>query len=70
MAWTTEDRHRYAPAIQEMVRQGMLARLATTIDAIDPPSPVGRPSGSRPARSGASRAASVARSTSLSGQRM
>jgi transposase len=43
MAWTTEDRHRYAPAIQEMVRQGMLVRLATTIDAIDPPSPVGRP---------------------------
>jgi putative transposase len=43
MAWTTEDRRRYAPAIQEMVRQGMLARLAATIDAIDPPSPVGRP---------------------------
>ena len=34
MAWTTEDRRRYAPAIQEMVRQGMLVRLATTIDAI------------------------------------
>ena len=43
MAWTTEDRRRYAPAIQEMVRQGMLVRLAATIDAIDPPSPVGRP---------------------------
>jgi transposase len=43
MAWTTEDRRRYAPAIQEAVRQGMLARLAATIDAIDPPSPVGRP---------------------------
>lgn len=43
MAWTTEDRRRYAPAIQEMMRQGMLARLATTIDAIDPPAPVGRP---------------------------
>jgi transposase len=43
MAWTTEDRRRYAPAIQEVVRQGMLARLAATIDAIDPPSPVGRP---------------------------
>lgn len=43
MAWTTEDRRRYAPAIQEMVRQGMLVRLATTIDAINPPSPVGRP---------------------------
>jgi transposase len=29
--------------MQEMVRQGMLVRLATTIDAIDPPAPVGRP---------------------------
>src|SRR4051812_47615161 len=26
-----------------MVRQGMLVRLATMIDAIDPPAPVGRP---------------------------
>jgi len=43
MAWTTEDRHRYAPAMQEVVRQGMLVRLAATIDAIHPPSPVGRP---------------------------
>ena len=43
MAWTTEDRRRYAPALQEMVRQGMLVRLAATIDAIDPPAPVGRP---------------------------
>jgi transposase len=43
MAWTTEDRRRYAPAIQEMVRQGMLVRLAATIDAIHPPSAVGRP---------------------------
>ena len=43
MAWTTEGRRRYASAIQEVVRQGMLARLAATIDAIDPPSPVGRP---------------------------
>ena len=43
MAWTTEDRRRYAPAIQEMVRQGMLVRVAATIDALDPPSPVGRP---------------------------
>jgi transposase len=43
MAWTTEDRRRYAPAIQEVVRQGMLVRLAATIDAIDPPAPVGRP---------------------------
>ena len=43
MAWTAEDRRSYAPAIQEMVRQGMLVRLAATIDAIDPPSQVGRP---------------------------
>jgi putative transposase len=43
MVWTTEDRRRYAPAIQEMVRQGMLVRLAATIDAIHPPSAVGRP---------------------------
>jgi hypothetical protein len=40
MTWTREDRRRYAPAIQEMVRQGMLVRLAATID---PPSVVGRP---------------------------
>src|SRR3954454_11049132 len=43
MAWTTEDRRRYAPAVQEMVRQGMLVRLAATIDAIHPPRGVGRP---------------------------
>ena len=43
MAWTAEDRRRYAPAIQDMMRQGMLVRLATTIDAIHPPSRVGRP---------------------------
>jgi transposase len=43
MAWTAEDRRRYAPALQETLRQGMLVRLATTIDAIHPPSPVGRP---------------------------
>ena len=43
MAWTPEDRGRYAPAIQEIVRQGMLVRLAAMIDAIHPPSSVGRP---------------------------
>lgn len=43
MAWTAEDRRKYAPAIQEVVRQGMIVRLAATIDAIDPPSKVGRP---------------------------
>ena len=37
MTWTTEDRRHYAPAIQEVVRQGMLVRLAATIDAVDPP---------------------------------
>ncbi len=43
MAWTTEDRRRYAPAIQEIMRQRMLVRLAATIDAIHPPALVGRP---------------------------
>ena len=43
MAWTAEDRRNYAPAIQEMVRKGMLVRLARTMDTIDPPSKVGRP---------------------------
>src|ERR671911_994520 len=42
-AGTAEDRRRYAPAVQEMVRRGMLVRLAATIDRIDPPSRVGRP---------------------------
>jgi transposase len=43
MAWTTENRRRYAPAMQEVMRQGMLVRLAATIDATDPPARVGRP---------------------------
>ena len=43
MAWTAEDRRRYAPVVPEVVRQGMLVRLAATIDRIDPPSRVGRP---------------------------
>jgi transposase len=43
MAGTAEDRRRYAPAIEDMVRRGMLVRLAATIDAIHPPSRVGRP---------------------------
>ena len=43
MAWTAEDRRKYAPAIQEVLRQGMLVRLAATIDTIDPPAKVGRP---------------------------
>src|SRR5689334_8464230 len=43
MAWTAEDRRKYAPAIQEVLRRGMLVRLAATIDTIDPPPKVGRP---------------------------
>src|SRR5437763_1705763 len=43
MAWTAEDRRKYAPAIQEVLRQGMLVRLAATIDTIDPPAETGRP---------------------------
>jgi transposase len=42
MAWTAEDRRRYAPALQEMVRQGMIVRLARTMDAIDPQPKPGR----------------------------
>ncbi len=43
MAWTTEERRKYAPAVQEVVRQGMIVRLAATIDTIEPKSRVGRP---------------------------
>jgi hypothetical protein len=43
MAWTAEDRRKYAPAIQEVLRQGMLVRLAATIDTIYPPPKTGRP---------------------------
>ena len=43
MAWTAEDRRKYAPAIQEIVRQGMPVPLVTTVDMIDPPATVGRP---------------------------
>ena len=42
MAWTAENRRIYAPAIQEIVRQGMMVRLARTMDAIDPQPRVGR----------------------------
>jgi len=42
MAWTAEDRRKYAPAIQDMVRRGMIARLARTMDALDPQPEVGR----------------------------
>ena len=43
MTWTAEDRHRYAPAVQDIMRAGMLTRLAATLDAIDPPAMTGRP---------------------------
>src|SRR3982751_2546753 len=43
MAWTAEDRRKYAPATQEALRQGMPVRLAATIDTIDPPCKTGRP---------------------------
>src|SRR3954468_17435974 len=43
MAWTGEDRRKYAPAIREALRQGMLVRLAATVDTIDPPCKTGRP---------------------------
>src|SRR3712207_9530628 len=42
MAWTAEDRRRYAPAMHEMVRAGMIVRLARTMDALDPQPEVGR----------------------------
>ena len=43
MTWTADDRHRYAPAVQDMMRAGMLTRLAATLDMIDPPAATGRP---------------------------
>jgi putative transposase len=43
MTWTPEHRRRYAPAIDHMVRTNAITRLATTIDAIDPPARTGRP---------------------------
>jgi transposase len=43
MSWTPEQRRRYAPAISEAVRASAIVRLASTIDAIDPPARTGRP---------------------------
>lgn len=43
IAWTHEQRRRYAPAINDAVRANAIARLAMTIDAIDPPARTGRP---------------------------
>src|SRR3954453_23887251 len=42
MAWTAEDRRKYAPAIQEVLRQGMIVGLVRTMDALDPQPKVGR----------------------------
>src|SRR3954447_1962638 len=42
MAWTAEDRRKYAPAVQEVLRQGMIVRLVRTMDALDPQPKVGR----------------------------
>src|SRR5215211_4506634 len=42
MGWPVEDRRRYAPAIHEMTRQGMMVRLAQTVEAIDPQPSMGR----------------------------
>lgn len=42
MAWTAADRRTYAPAMQEMVRRGMIVRPAQTMDALDPQPEVGR----------------------------
>jgi putative transposase len=43
MPWTPEQRRRYAPAISDTVRTSAIVRLATMIDAIDPPARTGRP---------------------------
>jgi hypothetical protein len=43
MTWTPEHRRRYAPAIDHMVRTNAIARLAATVDAIDPSGATGRP---------------------------
>jgi hypothetical protein len=43
MSWTPEQRRRYAPAISETVRANATVRLASTIDALDPPARTGRP---------------------------
>src|SRR3954447_3652479 len=45
MARTAEDRRKYAPAIQEVLRQGMIVRLVKTMDAPDPQPRGGRERG-------------------------
>ena len=43
MSWTPEQRRRYAPVISDTVRASATDRLATMIEAIDPPARTGRP---------------------------
>ena len=43
MPWTPEQRSHYAPAISKTVRANATVRLASTIDAIDPPARTDRP---------------------------
>ena len=43
MTWTPEQRRRYAPAMEHIVRSNAIIRLAATIDMIDPPARTGRP---------------------------
>jgi transposase len=43
MTWTPEQRRRYAPTIDNLVRTNAITRLAATIEAIDPPCTIGRP---------------------------
>ena len=43
ISWTREQRWQYAPAIGDAVRANATTRLATLIDAIDPPARTGRP---------------------------
>ena len=43
MTWTPEHRRRHAPAIDHRVRTSAITRLATVVDAIDPPPATGRP---------------------------
>jgi putative transposase len=43
MPWTPEQRRQYAPAISDAVRAHATVRLATMIDALDPPARTGRP---------------------------
>jgi transposase len=43
MSWTPEYRRRHAPAIEHVVRNNAITRLAATVDVINPPAWTGRP---------------------------